>query len=84
MNFDQILIILLLLLLLLFNGLLKNYSNRRQRQNYRNSNNIKSTMYKNKNKICILDLVTNNWSATFTNLVYKCVCVCLGIQTGDL
>ena len=33
---------------LLFNGLLKNYSNRRQRQNYRNSNNIKSTMYKKK------------------------------------
>ena len=36
------------ILLLLFNGLLKNYSNRRQRQNYRNSNNIKSTMYKQK------------------------------------
>ena len=61
-----------LLLLLLFNGLLKNYSNRRQRQNYRNSNNIKSTVYTNKNKIDI-KTITQKKDIFINNKSYKLI-----------
>ena len=61
------------LFIYLFNGLLKNYSNRRQRQNYRNSNNIKSTMYKNKNKIDIKNYYIEKKEIFINNKSYKLI-----------